>query len=132
MQKSRHLVVVLSLSCCLCACSDDSRPWWAYGTHKERGDLEYFFDAAYATRSDCLFGVWRTVEKRAHSQYRKPYGCMYVGSQNPYVLYIINWYFAKDALRCIGHSLSRDGSISIYRPILKSRYDLGDEWYCYL
>jgi hypothetical protein len=44
------------------------------------------------TRSDCLFGVWRLVEKSMHSQwYRKPYGCMYVGSQNPYVLYIINF-----------------------------------------
>jgi hypothetical protein len=129
--------LVLSLSCFLCACSEapgPSRPWQPYGTNERTGQLEWFY-VDYLTRSDCLVGVKHLVEESIHSQwYKKPYGCMYWGHQNPYVQYLINWYFAKDDFRCIARYITREAAESgaFYKPVLKGTPDQSGIWYCYL
>ena len=83
----------------------------------------------YQTRSHCLYDLKQTVER--DSKLRKPYGCMYWGYQNPYVLYLINWYFAKDDLLCIIRYFGGMQN-AVYEPLLKGNPNQGDGWYCYL
>jgi hypothetical protein len=83
-----------------------------------------------------LFGVKELVEQSVHSQwYRAPYGCMYYGYQNPYVQYLVNWYFARDYFRCIARWVTPEAEKSgtLYSAILKSYpRDRSDVWYCYI
>ena len=74
----------------------------------------------------------RTVER--DSNLRKPYGCLYWGYQNPYVLYIINWYFAKDDLLCIVRFLDFGVRMqgNLYMPIFKDEPAQAPNYYCYL
>jgi hypothetical protein len=137
MQNVRALLALPPI-CSLCACSEapgPSRPWQPYGTNKRTGEREWF-SPNYLTRSDCLFGVKELVEQSVHSQwYRAPYGCMYYGYQNPYVQYLVNWYFARDYFRCIARWVTPEAEKSgtLYSPILKSYpRDRSDVWYCYI
>jgi hypothetical protein len=139
MPNVRHFLVVLSLSCCLCACSegrDRPRPWVAYATYKDYNRLGRIWGGFaggrdYLTRSDCLYDLKQVVEK--DSNLRKPYGCYYWGYQNPYVLYIINWYFAKDDLLCIIRIVDAElQQITLYEPLLKGNPNQTNKYYCYL
>lgn len=86
------------------------------------------------TRSDCLFGTKRALEKsKEQISHRAPYGCLYNGYQNPYVQWTVNYIVAPDAFRCIARFPNMGGQAGgvLYAPVLQITPE-GDDWYCYL
>jgi len=83
------------------------RPWQIYATHKESNKLEIWW-SNHDNRDDCLKSVKYDLTSSVHGQwYTEPAGCMYVGSDNKYVLYITNKLYNSKAIMCVARLKNR-------------------------
>ncbi|QOJ24776.1 MAG: hypothetical protein HRU78_14940 [Gammaproteobacteria bacterium] len=83
------------------------KPWQVYATNKKSNKLEIWW-SNHDNRDDCLKSVKYDLTSSVHAQwYTKPVGCMYVGSDNKYVLYIMNTLYNSKAFLCVAKLKNR-------------------------
>jgi hypothetical protein len=119
------------------------RPWVPYAFHEEANRLELLFPLGeYESREDCMHAVRREVleteeDKRATDEmsraisqagmnYKDPSGCLYMGYQNRYIQYIVNFLLNRGNFHCIMKVLSptlRKEGYLYYPALLGARDD---------
>ncbi len=82
-------------------------PWQVYATHKETKKLEWWW-SWHESRDDCLKSVKYDLTSSVHAQwYTEPAGCMYVGSDNRYVLSFMNELYNSKVFMCVAKLKNR-------------------------
>ncbi|MEW6679374.1 MAG: hypothetical protein AB1421_15785, partial [Pseudomonadota bacterium] len=81
--------------------SDPQKPWEIYATNKETKKPEWWL-TWHDNRDECLKNVKHDLTSSIHAYgYTEPAGCMYVGSNNRYVLYIMNKLYNPIVFMCV-------------------------------
>ena len=83
------------------------KPWQVYATNKATQKLELWW-SNHDSREECVKSVKYDLTTSVHAQwYTTPAGCMYVGSDNKYVLYLTNKLYNSNAFLCVAKLKNR-------------------------
>lgn len=76
-------------------------PWQGFAVSKRTGGYELWWEWRNS-HGDCVKDMLYSVRNPPQSDwYREPVGCAYVGSDNRFVLYLMNRLYANEALQCV-------------------------------
>jgi len=93
-------------------------PWQGLAVNKRTGGYELWW-VWHNSHDDCVRDMQYDVRSSAQSEwYREPVGCAYVGSDNRFVLYLMNRLYVGEAFQCVAR-LKSPAEGQEYAVILK-------------
>lgn len=83
------------------------KPWQVFATNKESKKLEYWWKS-HDSHDECVRDVKFDLKSSVHAQwYTEPAGCIYVGSGNKYILYVMNKLYNPNTFMCVAKMKNR-------------------------
>jgi len=108
------------------------KPWQVYATNKETKKLEVWW-SSHESHDDCMKSVKYDLTSSINAQwYIEPAGCMYVGSDNRYVLYVMNKLYNSRAFMCVARLKNRSDADKEFTVIVNGAPKETDYYRCVL
>jgi len=83
------------------------KPWQVFATNKETRRIELWW-SNHDSHDDCVKNVKFDLRSSVQAQwYTEPAGCMYIGSDNRYILYIMNKLYNANTFLCVAKMKNR-------------------------
>jgi len=87
--------------------NSQEKPWQVYATNKKTKKLEVWW-SNHDSHDDCMKSVKYDLTSSVHAQwYTEPAGCIYVGSDNRYVLFVMNKLYNSKSFMCVAQLKNR-------------------------
>ena len=108
------------------------KPWEIYATNKETKKLEWWL-SWHDSRDECLKNVKYDLTSSVHENwYTEPAGCMYVGSDNRYVLYFVNKLYNQKVFMCVAKMKNSVEADNEFRVITNGAPKETEDYRCIL
>lgn len=107
--------------------------WHPYATLKST-NLPELWNTGSITRQDCLKGIDHDLANLPYvaQLYGNPSGCLYVGSDNRLMLYLVNTFYNSNAFLCVAKVRDRAEGSRAYWVFLKGTARNSGSAYCVL